>query len=256
MSAIEARPRRGGLHLFGVEIRINLSWLVAALLIGSSLASGAFPQLYAGLPPQSYLAMAGIAVLGLAVSIVLHELSHTLVGRAFGMRIDRITLFFFGGVAELRDEPHTPLSELAMAIAGPAFSLVFGLVLAVVAGALHAMGASVIVINAVTYLAGLNIILAVFNLAPAFPLDGGRVLRALLWLVLRRQDTATRTALAISEGLALLLMGAGLVVAVRGEVAGGLWWVIMGWFLRASGRAERASLRRGSAGGVEAAREG
>lgn len=247
MSLSDTPRRRGGLSLFGVEIRINLSWLVAALLIGSSLASGAFPQLYAGLPPSDYLSMAVIAVLGLAVSIVLHELSHTLVGRALGMRIDRITLFFFGGVAELREEPHTALSELAMAIAGPAFSLVFGLVLAVVAGALQAAGAHAIWINALTYLAGLNLVLAVFNLAPAFPLDGGRVLRALIWLVTRRADTATRIALTISEGLALVLMGAGVVLAFRGEVAGGLWWVIMGWFLRSSGRAERASLNRPAA---------
>ncbi len=244
MSLIETPRHRGGLSLFGVEIRINLSWLVAALLIGSSLASGAFPALYKGMQPNDYLSMALIAVAGLAVSIVLHELAHTLVGRALGMRIDRITLFFFGGVAELREEPHTALSELAMAIAGPAFSLVFGLVLAVVAGAAQAAGVNAVWINALPYLASLTVVLAVFNLAPAFPLDGGRVLRALLWLVTRRAERATRIALFISEGLAIALMVAGVVVMFRGEPAGGLWWIIMGWFLRSSGRAERASLDR------------
>lgn len=247
MSLIDTPRHRGGLSLFGVEIRINLSWLVAALLIGSSLASGAFPELYRGMQPNDYLSMAVIAVVGLAVSIVLHELAHTLVGRALGMRIDRITLFFFGGVAELREEPHTALSELAMAVAGPAFSLVFGLFLAVVAGAAQAAGAHVVWINALTYLASLNVVLAVFNLAPAFPLDGGRVLRALLWLVTRRADRATRIALFISEGLAIALMVAGVVVMFRGEPAGGLWWIIMGWFLRSSGRAERAALDRAPA---------
>lgn len=226
-------------HLLGVPIRIDVSWLLAAFLIGGSLVSGAFPQLYAGLSHQSYVAMALITVIGLAISILLHELSHTLVGQRFGVRIDRITLFFFGGVAEMSSPPRSALGELLMALAGPVFSLVFGLVLAFVAGALQAGHAGAIWVNALGYLAALNLMLGVFNLTPAFPLDGGRVLRALLWLVLRRREAATDLALLVSGGIAFLIAIAGVVLILRGELVGGLWWVVMALFLRGAGAGER-----------------
>lgn len=230
-------PRRA--HLFGVPIRIDISWLLAAFLIGGSLVSGAFPQLYAGLAHRSYVAMAVIAVAGLGVSILLHELAHTLVGRRFGVRIERITLFFFGGVAEMSQPPRTALGELLMAAAGPAFSLVFGLGLAAVAGGLEAAHAGPVWVNAISYLAALNLMLAVFNLAPAFPLDGGRVLHAGLWLILRRKAVATDLALKVSGLIALLIASSGAALIVRGDLVGGLWWIVMALFLRSAGAAER-----------------
>lgn len=230
-------PRRP--HLFGVPIRIDLSWVLAAFLIGGSLVSGAFPQLYAGLAHRSYVAMAVIAVVGLGVSILLHELAHTLVGRRFGVRVERITLFFFGGVAEMSLPPRTALGELLMAAAGPAFSLVLGLMLAAGAGALQAAQAGPVWVNAVGYLAAVNVMLAVFNMAPAFPLDGGRVLHAVLWLVLRRKAAATDLALKISGLIAVLVAVAGAALVLRGEVVGGLWWILMAFFLRNAGQAER-----------------
>lgn len=162
--------------LFGIQIRIHMSWVIMALFIAWSLASGALPVLFKGLPAGAYWTMAGIIVIGLAVSIVLHEFAHALVGRALGMSVNRITLFLFGGVAELREEPKQPGAELAMAIAGPAFSVTFSLVMATAAGAVERAGGPTEVVMAMSYLATLNLVLAAFNMAPAFPLDGGRVL--------------------------------------------------------------------------------
>lgn len=241
-------PRRRP-HLFGVPIRIDLSWVLAAFLIGGSLVSGAFPQLYAGLAHRSYVAMAVIAVAGLGLSILLHELAHTLVGRRFGVRIERITLFFFGGVAEMSLPPRTALGELSMAIAGPVFSFLFGLALAALAGGLQATQAGPVWVNAISYLAALNLMLAVFNMTPAFPLDGGRVLRAVLWLIVRRKAVATDIALKISGLIALLVALSGVALVVRGEVVGGLWWILMAFFLRSAGAAEREAARDETASG-------
>lgn len=235
MSAGQAK-RPVALSLFGVQIRVHASWVIMALFIAWSLASGSLPMLYAGLPAGSYWAMAAIIVVGLAASIVLHELAHTLVGRAMGISVSRITLFLFGGVAELREEPKRPGAELAMAIAGPAFSIAFSLVLAIAAGAVGQMGAPTEVVTALGYLATLNLVLAAFNMAPAFPLDGGRVLRALLWMSTRDLMKSTRIAVRAGEALALLLMAAGLVSAFTVNPAGGLWWIMIGLFLHAAAR--------------------
>ena len=222
--------------LFGVEIRIHVSWVIMALFIAWSLASGSLPMLFAGLPAGSYWTMAGIIVAGLAASIVLHELAHTLVGRALGVPVNRITLFLFGGVAELREEPKRPDAELAMAIAGPAFSVVFSLALAATAGVVGQTGAPTEVVMALGYLATLNLVLAAFNMAPAFPLDGGRVLRALLWMSTGDLMKATRIAVRTGEILALLLMAAGLVATFTVEPAGGLWWIMIGLFVHSAAR--------------------
>ncbi|TAJ69839.1 MAG: site-2 protease family protein [Phenylobacterium sp.] len=235
MPPAPAAPRRP-LSLFGVQIRIHVSWVIVALFIAWSLASGSLPMLFAGLPAGSYWSMAGIIVIGLAASIVLHELAHALVGRAMGISVDRITLFLFGGVAELHEEPKRPGGELAMAIAGPAFSAVFSLVLAAAAGAVGQTGAPTEVVMALGYLATLNLVLAAFNMAPAFPLDGGRVLRALLWMSTHDLMKATRIAVRTSEVLALLLMAAGLTAAFTVEAAGGLWWIMIGLFLHGAAR--------------------
>lgn len=221
--------------LLGVSVRIDASWIFIALLFAWSLASGDFPQLYGGLPASTYWAMALFAVAGLAVSIVLHELAHTLVGRALGVPISGITLFIFGGVAEMEAEPRSARSELAMALAGPLLSLALAGLFHVLADALGGPPAKVL-----AYLAAVNFVLAVFNMTPAFPLDGGRVLRALLWMAMQDGVRATRLAARIGEfiGLGLVLLG-GLAV-VAGAVAGGLWWVLIGWYLRSLAAAERA----------------
>ncbi|WP_374576259.1 site-2 protease family protein [Phenylobacterium sp.] len=229
-------------RLFGVEINVHASWVLVALLIAWSLASGAFPVIYKGLPASGYWLMALIAVVGLAVSIVLHELAHTLVGRAFGMSVDRITLFLFGGVAELHEEPKAPRAELLMALAGPALSVVLGFVFALIAGLLQAAGAARELAGALAYLATLNWVLAGFNMIPAFPMDGGRVMRAIVWMATGKAERATRISASIGMGFALILMIGGAALALFGGVASGLWWILIGLFLRTAAQSSLSDI--------------
>lgn len=230
MPIAEGRANVGRFRLLGIDVRIHASWLVIAILIAWSLAVGAFPQLYGGLSSGAYWLMAGLVVIGLGLSILLHEVAHTLVGRAFGIRVDRITLFLFGGVAELKQEPRSARAELAMAVAGPAFSVVAGVVLALIAGAVQSQGFRGAA-GALAYLATLNLVLAAFNMIPAFPLDGGRVLRAAIWLGLRDQARATAIAARIGGWIAIAMIVFGVGAVLTGN-AGGLWWVLIGFFLR------------------------
>ncbi|GIK49822.1 MAG: putative zinc metalloprotease Rip3 [Alphaproteobacteria bacterium] len=230
--------RAASFSLLGVGIRIDASWILLALLIAWSLASGVFPGLYAGLPPSSYWAMAAATVVGVAASIILHELGHTLVARAFGLPIKSITLFVFGGVAEMEGEPKAPMAELLMALAGPLVSVALGFGFAALANILPANAPTEF--HAVAhYLSMLNYTLAVFNMLPAFPLDGGRVLRAIVWLATRDPLKATRIAARSGEVIAILLMAAGVVSALGGGIGHGLWWVILGWFILSIASAHR-----------------
>lgn len=239
----DLRPAKFGLFsLFGVKIRIHVSWLIIALFIAWSLASGSLPILYEGLPAGSYWAMAAMIVVGIAISIILHELAHTLVGRALGVPVNRITLFLFGGVAELAEEPKSGRAELAMAIAGPAFSVAFSGLLAVLAGSLGPAGAPAQVVLALGYLAALNLVLAVFNMVPAFPLDGGRVLRAVAWMMTGDLLRATRIATRTGEVLALVLVAAGLATLFTASLAAGLWWILIGLFVHAAARGARMDM--------------
>lgn len=225
--------------LFGVSIKLDASWILLALLIAWSLAAGTFPELYRGLPRATYWGMAGATVLGVGVSIILHELGHTLVARIFGLPVKSITLFIFGGVADMESEPKKPWSELLMALAGPLVSVLLGLGFLTLAGALP-RSTPAGVLGVLQYLGMLNFVLAVFNMAPAFPLDGGRVFRALIWLVTGDPLKATSIAARSGEIIGLLMMALGAIGAFSAQVAGGLWWVVMGWFIYSMARAHRA----------------
>lgn len=228
--------RDSGFTILGVRIRVHVSWVIMAVFIAWLLASGEFPELHAGLPRGAYWTAAIIVVAGLGVSILLHELAHTIIGQAYGIRVGRITLFVFGGVAELRGEPKQATAELAMAAAGPAFSIVFSLALAGASALLAQAGARQEVVIAVGYLATLNLVLAAFNLAPAFPLDGGRILRALVWLVTDDLAKATRFATRIGEVLALALIAPGVVLLFTEGAGYGLWWMLVGLFVFSAAR--------------------
>jgi Zn-dependent protease/CBS domain-containing protein len=216
----------------GFEIKIDASWLFMALLIAWSLAQGFFPALYSGLPPVVYWWMGVAGVIGLFVSLVFHELCHSLVARRYGLPIRGITLFLFGGVAEMEGEPMTPKVEFLMAIAGPLSSLALALAFWLVTGLGAQVGVPDSLTGVLAYLASLNVILAVFNLIPAFPMDGGRVLRSALWHLRRDMVSATVTAAKVGGGFGVALIGGGVILALSGYIGGGIWWALMGMFLR------------------------
>ena len=221
-----SEPRRG-IRLFGVDVNIDPSWLVFAAFIGWQLSDE-----FKNLGAAAALSVAILIVLGLSVSILLHEMAHTLTGRAFGMRIDRITLYMFGGVAELSEEPPTAVSELFMALAGPALSVVLWLLLARLEAPLARAAAPGQVQLAVNELSQLNLYLAIFNMIPAFPMDGGRVLRSLIWLVSGRRAMATRFAAMLGQGFGLLLMlWGGYVSLFSHDIFAGLWRIVLGAML-------------------------
>lgn len=219
-------------EIAGFAVKVDWSWAILALLIAWSLAQGFFPSLYEGLPQAAYWWMGVMGVLGLFLSILLHELSHSVVARYYGLPIRGITLFIFGGVAELEEEPLSPRVEFRMAIAGPILSIVLGALFYLLTLLGQALGWSEPVIGVARYLASLNIILALFNLVPAFPLDGGRVLRAYLWHRWRDMRRATRVAANAGIGFSLLLMGIGVLSVATGELGTGIWWILIGLFLR------------------------
>lgn len=223
-------------RLLGFEVRADPSWLILALLIVWTLARGYFPAAHPGLAPSTYWWMGGLGAIGLFGSIVLHELSHSLVARRYDLPISGITLFIFGGVAHMEDEPHRAPVELKMAVAGPITSVAIGLICYAAAQGLARLGVPAPFVLVTAWLATINVILAVFNMVPAFPLDGGRVLRAFLWQ--RRGDmrSATHTAARVGAAFGALLIGLGVVSVVLGDFITGMWWFLIGMFLRGAAR--------------------
>ena len=233
---------RGGLRgyrlfrIFGFEVKLNATWLLLGLLITWTLAAGLFPLDYPGLSRETYWWMGVAGALGVLFSIVFHELSHSLVARRYGLPIRGITLFIFGGVAEMEDEPVTPRVEFLMAIAGPLASLLLAIVFLQFELLATTLGWHTAVVGVSHYLGILNAVLAVFNLVPAFPLDGGRVLRAALWHWQQDLRRATRIASLIGAGFGVLLMVLGVVTFIGGNFIGGMWWFLIGAFLRGAAR--------------------
>jgi Zn-dependent protease len=222
--------------LMGFAVHIDLSWLIIAILITWSLAVGLFPFMYEGLSAPTYWLMGIAGAAGLFLSIVFHELFHSLVARRFGLPMTGITLFIFGGVAEMDDEPPSPKAEFYMAVVGPLSSAALSFALL----AVYTAGRGVLpvaVSGVLNYLALLNLILAGFNLLPAFPLDGGRVLRSILWQWKKNLRWATRIASAIGSGFGLLLIFIGLLSLMTGNFIGGVWQAMIGLFLRSAAQA-------------------
>ncbi|HKL62041.1 MAG TPA: site-2 protease family protein [Woeseiaceae bacterium] len=222
--------------IFGFEVKLNLTWLLLALLITWTLAEGFFPERYPDLGTQTRWWMGIAGALGILFSIVFHELSHSLVARYYGLRMGGITLFVFGGVAEMRHEPKEPKVELLMAGAGPLSSLV----LAGICWVLHLGGEGAGLPTPVTgvlfYLAVINVALAVFNLIPAYPLDGGRMLRAALWAWRDDIRDATRIASNMGSGFGLILIFLGVLSLIQGFFVGGMWYVLIGLFVRGAAK--------------------
>ena len=223
--------------LAGFQVGVDWSWLILAVLISWTLSVGLFPYYYPDLTPGTYWAMGVIAAAGLFGSIILHELAHSLVARRYHLPIRGITLFIFGGVAQMEREPDRPGVEFRVAIAGPIASFVVALACLLLARAAGAAGLGVPVVGVLAYLATINGILALFNLVPAFPLDGGRMLRAALWHWKGSLRQATRTASAIGSGFGVALIVLGVWRVLTGDFIGGMWWFLIGLFVRFAAQA-------------------
>lgn len=243
----------GGLRLGaigGIDITVDWSLVIIFILITFSLATGVFAAWHADWGPGIRWITALAAALLFFASVLVHELSHAFVGRANGVYIRRITLFMFGGMAHMESEPASWRAELSMAIVGPFTSLVLGVVFlwlaGLVGGRLHvdpanpraALGTLGPVATLLIWLGPVNIVLGLFNLVPAFPLDGGRVLRAVMWAMTGNLRLATRRASRAGQGFAWLLMASGfaLILGLRLPFFGsgfinGLWLAFIGWFL-------------------------
>jgi Zn-dependent protease len=227
----------------GVEVRVNWTVLGIVLLLVIELSGSVLPQAAPGHPALVYWAWAVLVAALFLLSLLGHELAHVVVARRFGVRARRITLWLLGGVSELDGEAPTPRAELLIAGAGPLCSVLFGAVAAGVAFGAAAFGGPTVVVAAVSWLAGVNVLLGVFNLLPGAPLDGGRVLRAGLWWLRGDKDRAQITADWAGFGLGVALAAVGLIEVVYARGFGGLWLVLLGWFLMMAANADRARVR-------------
>lgn len=236
--------------LFGFEVRLDLSWLILAVLITWTLAQGVFPHYYKDLSGITYWLMGAAGALGLFISIVFHEFWHSMVARRNGLPMKGITLFIFGGVAEMGDEPPNPNAEFKMAIAGPASSIVLGLGLYGIVFLGKSMKWPVSFNAVINYLGFINLLLAGFNLIPAFPLDGGRVLRSLLWKWKNNLRWATRIASNIGSGFGIFLIVLGVFSVLGGSFIGGIWWFLIGMFLKGASETsyQQVLIRKGLEG--------
>ncbi|MEX0891806.1 MAG: site-2 protease family protein [Gemmatimonadota bacterium] len=242
-------------RMMGFPISADYSWLILFFLILWSFTAGVFPAAAPGLSSVAYLAMGLGGTVLFFVSLIIHELAHAVVARVKGIEVDGITLFVFGGLARTRSESTTPGDEFQIAGVGPLASFGLAALFWLIGWAAAAADASPAVAVVATYLAALNLALAVFNLLPGFPLDGGRLLRAAVWKVTGDMTRATRVAARAGQGLGWLLIGFGVLLAVGGQIVSGLWLMFIGWFL---GNAARSSVRqhlaRSALDGASAAR--
>ena len=225
----------------GIEIGINWSVLALLALIMWTLATGVFPDTNPGLGDNTYFAMAVVAAFGFFASILLHELGHAVQARRDGMEIDGITLWLFGGVARFAGMFPTAGAEFRIAIAGPLVSLALagGLL-----GATWLPGLPEPADGVLAWLGVINAALLIFNLIPALPLDGGRMLRAALWHWRGDLQSATRLAAGTGRILAIGMIGLGLAIAVLGDGINGVWLALIGWFVLQAAGAEAQMVRR------------
>ena len=215
-------------RIYGIRIGVNWSWLVVFALILWTLASGIFPSTNPGLSDGTYIGMAVAASVLFFASLLLHELGHAIQARREGMEIEGITLWLFGGVAKFKGMFPGAGAEFRIAIAGPLVSLALGLAFAAAAGLI---GGRQEVDGVAAWLGYINLTLLAFNLLPALPLDGGRILRAALWRARNDFRWATRVAAAVGRGFGYLLIAAGIAMFVFQGSFGGAWLAFIGWFL-------------------------
>ncbi len=225
----------------GIAIEIHPSWLLILGLVTWTLADSLFPDQYPGWNTATYWVIGLIAALLLFATVLVHELAHSFVATRRGLPVPRITLFIFGGVSQMARQPRTAGEEFAIAAAGPATSVVIGMVMLAAALGLHGVNEQAEAIA--SYLAVVNGLLAFFNLLPGFPLDGGRVLRSLAWRRTKSFRRATQVAAGVGETFGYALMAGGVVLMLSGLAIDGLWFLFIGWFLLSAAKGESQNLQ-------------
>lgn len=240
-----ASERKGSIELIkiaGVQVEIDYSWIVIAILVWWSLSAGYFPREYPGHSFTSYWTVGGLGTILFFASILGHELSHAALGNRLGENVTRITLFIFGGMAHLTSEPKTAGDEFKIAAIGPVSSLVIAAIFWIIEQALVAAHAPALWVAVFTYLAFINVALAVFNLLPGFPLDGGRILRAILWHFWGDFRRATAAAADWGNTIAWGMIALGALEIFGGELIGGIWMILIGLFLRGAANSSYQSV--------------
>jgi Zn-dependent protease/CBS domain-containing protein len=222
-------------RIAGIRVALHWSWLAVFALVAWTLATSVFPSWNPGLGDATYWAMAAVAAVLFFASILLHELGHALQARREGLEIDGITLWLFGGVARLKGMYQAAGAEFRIAVAGPAVSLAIAAAFVLAAWLAPLPDA---VDGVATWVGYINAMLLVFNLLPALPLDGGRVLHAALWARSHDLSWATRVGAAIGRALALLMVAGGILLFFAGAFVSGIWLVFLGWFLSSAAAAE------------------
>jgi Zn-dependent protease len=223
-------------RIAGIPFGVHYTWIFVAALLSWSLAMGYFPANYPGWSVTTYWTAGIIAAFSLFASVLIHEFGHSLVAKSRGVRVERITLFIFGGVAQMKEEAERPSDDFLISIAGPltsfALAAVFWLGTFVFPAATPASAV-------LAYLAFINLLLGAFNLVPGFPLDGGRVLRSIIWGVTGSLRRATQVASYIGQGFGFLMLLWGVVRLLGGDTIGGLWIAVIGLFLSSAASASR-----------------
>ena len=222
-------------HVFGIPIGVHYSWFTILVLLTWVLAVSYYPAEFDDWSAVLYWMMGALTAILLFVAVLVHELGHAVVARRYKVPVRGITLFVFGGVAQMGEEPPNAVAEFWIAVAGPLVSFA----LAAVLGLLQAALSGVAPLQALTkYLAYVNGTLALFNLIPGFPLDGGRVFRAIVWAITHNLQRATLLAANLGRGISLLFVVLGVWQVIDGNVGTGLWIAFIGWFLETAARAE------------------
>lgn len=218
--------------VFGVKIRLHYTWFIIFALITWTLAGFYLPDQYPGLTTTVYWILGAISALLLFASVLGHELAHSYVAIKRGIAVPSITLFLFGGVSETETEPPDPKTEASISVVGPLTSLAIAAVAATAWYATITLNLGAIIEAPLFYIAFINLLLGLFNLLPAFPLDGGRLLRAGLWQWKKDLIPATKLATRISTIFAYGIIGVGLFILLFGSLIGGIWLIFIGWFLK------------------------
>ena len=239
-------------RIFGIPIDLDYSWFLIFVLITWTLAVGYYPAEFAGWPPVQYWILGAVTAIMLFVSVLLHELGHSVVAMSYQIPVRRITLFIFGGIAQIGAEPPSASAEFWIAIAGPAVSFMLALLFGLLQSVTAAIPAAFAL---VTYLAYINGALVVFNLIPGFPLDGGRVLRAVVWAITRNFRRATVIAGSVGRFIGFLFVILGVFQMFGGNFINGLWIAFIGWFLESAASAQIIQLQYQAVDGLVGSRK-